>query len=73
MNDDNAIQAMFHRLLPHYYALSGTLPSDVKLVLAVNRWPSISIALQDLAKMPKDKRLSRELSRELVHMQSFGR
>lgn len=73
MNDNSAIRDMFHRLLPHYFALSGDLPADIKLVLAVNRWPSIPIACMDLAKMPKDKRLSRELSSELVYMQSFGR
>lgn len=73
MNDDSAIRNMFHQLLPHYFALSGDLPADTKLALAVNRWPSIPIACMDLAKMPKDKRLCRDLSRELTHMQSFGR
>lgn len=73
MNDDAAIRDTFHRLLPHYFALCNTLPADIKLVLAINRWANIPIACMDLAKMPKDKRLSRDLARELAHMQSFGR
>lgn len=73
MDDDSAIRDMFHRLLPHYFALSGDLPVDIRLVLAVSRWPSIPIACMVLTKLPKDKRLRRDLSRELGHTQLFGR
>lgn len=73
MTTDDDIREVFNRLLPHYWSLSNALPTDIKVILYLNHWVSVPMAVLDLSKMPKSKCLARELSRAIVHTQSFGR
>lgn len=73
MTTDDDIREVFNRPLPHYWSLSNALPTDIKVILYLNHWVSVPMAVLDLSKMPKSKRLARELSRAIVHTRSFGR
>jgi hypothetical protein len=71
--DDKDIYAVFSRLLVHYFDLADGLPVDIRLILHLNRWVSVPAACIDCIKLVSDKRIARQMNRELVHMQSFGR
>lgn len=70
---DDAIQTAFLTLLPYYWWTAADLPARVKLLLLINKWPSVAIACTDLIKMPINVNVRRELSKRLVYMQTFGR
>lgn len=69
---DDAIQSAFLALLPYYWWTAADLPARVKLILLINKWPSVAVACIDLVKMPVNIRVRRELSKRLIHMQTFG-
>lgn len=73
MADDGDIRAVFSRLLVHYFDRADDLPADVRLILYLNRWASVPAACIDCTKLVSDKRLARQMNRELTRMQSFGR
>lgn len=70
---DDTIQSAFLDLLPYYWWNVADLPARVKLILLINKWPSVAVACLDLTGMPVNIRVRRELSKRLVHMQTFGR
>ena len=70
---DDAIQSAFLALLPYYWWNASDLPARVKLTLLINKWPSVAVACIDMVKMPVNVSVRRELSKRLVHMQTFGR
>lgn len=72
MADDRGINAVFSRLLVHYFDRADDLPVDIRLILYLNRWASVPAACIDCTKLISDKRLARQMNRELAHMQSFG-
>ena len=73
MADDGDIYEVFSRLLVHYFDRADGLPVDIRLILHLNRWASVPAACIDCIKLVADKRLARQMSCELTHMQSFGR
>lgn len=73
MADDKDIRTAFSRLLVHYFDRADSLPADIRLILHLNRWASVPAACIDCTKLVSDKRLARQMNRELAHMQSFGR
>lgn len=73
MADDKDIRTVFSRLLAHYFDRAEDLPADIRLMLYLNRWASVPAACTDCTKLVADKRLARQMNRELIHMQSFGR
>lgn len=73
MADDNDINAVFSRLLVHYFDRADDLPTDIRLILYLNRWASVPAACIDCTKLVADKRLARRMNSELIHMQAFGR
>lgn len=73
MADDRDISAVFSRLLVHYFDRSDDLPTDIRLILHLNRWASVPAACIDCTKLVTDKRLARQMDRELTHVQAFGR
>lgn len=70
---DGVIQSTFLSILPYYWWTAADLPAKVKLILLINKWPSVAVACIDLIKMPVNVRVRRELSKRLVHIQSLGR
>lgn len=70
---DDAIQSAFLALLPYYWWTAADLPARVKLILLINKWPSVTVACLDLVKMPIKISVRRKLSKCLVHTQTFGR
>ena len=68
--EDASILDMFRQLAPYYWCRTQDLPSDIKLLLGINRWGSIFHAINDLSKMPKNPRLSRVLSAGINSIQS---
>ena len=70
---DMDIRTAFSRLLVHYFARADSLPAGIRLILHLNRWASVPAACIDCTKLVSDKRLARQMNRELTHMQSFGR
>lgn len=70
---DMGIKEVFLRLLPHYFDRADSLPVDIRLILHLNRWVSVPAACIDCTKLVSDKRLARQMCRELTHMQAFGR
>lgn len=73
MADDRDINAVFSRLLAHYFDRADDLPADIRLILHLNRWASVPAACIDCTELVVNKRLARQMYRELTHMQSFGR
>ena len=73
MADDSDIREVFSRLLVHYFDRADDLPADIRLILHLNRWASVPAACIDCTKLVADKRLARQMCRELTHIQSFGR
>lgn len=73
MAEDMDIRAVFSRLLVHYFDRADSLPADIRLILHLNRWASVPAACIDCTKLVSNKRLARQMDRELAHMQSFGR
>lgn len=57
---DDAIQSAFLALLPYYWWNAADLPARVKLILLINRWPSVAVACLDLTGMPIDVRIRRK-------------
>lgn len=72
MITDSEIRTLFFDMLPFYNALEADVPAGVRLICAVNRWPNVVAACLELCKMPRSAKVRRDLSRALVHMQSFG-
>lgn len=70
---DMDIREVFSRLLVHYFDRVDGLPVDIRLILHLNRWASVPAACIDCTKLVADKRLARQMCRELTHIQSFGR
>ena len=70
---DMDIKEVFSRLLVHYFDCADSLPADIRLILHLNRWASVPAACIDCTKLVSDKRLARQMNRELIHMQAFGR
>lgn len=70
---DDAVQSVFLALLPYYWWNAADLPAKVKLILLINKWPSVAVACIDMVKMPVNVSVRRELSKRLVHTQTFGR
>lgn len=73
MADDMVIREAFSRLLVHYFDRADSLPVGIRTILYLNRWVSVPAACIDCTKLVSDKRLARQMNRELTHMQSFGR
>ena len=73
MADDKDIRTAFSRLLVHYFDRADSLPADIRLILHLNRWASVPAACIDCTKLVADKRLARQMCRELTNMQAFGR
>lgn len=73
MAADGDIYTVFSRLLVHYFDRADDLPADIRLILHLNRWASVPAACIDCTKLVADKRLARQMCRELTHIQSFGR
>lgn len=71
MLTDSEIRTLFFGMLPFYNALEADAPARVRLICAVNRWPNVVAACLELCKMPRSAKVRRELSRALVHVQSF--
>lgn len=70
---DKDIRTAFSSLLAHYFDRADELPAGVRLMLYLNHWASVPAACIDCTKLVADKRLARQMSRELTHMQAFGR
>lgn len=73
MADDVDIREVFSRLLVHYFDRADALPTDIRLILCLNRWASVPAACIDCTKLVADKRLARRMCSELAHVQAFGR
>lgn len=73
MADDGDIREVFSRLLVYYFDRADALPTDIRLILYLNRWASVPAACIDCTKLVSDKCLARQMNRELTHMQAFGR
>lgn len=47
---DDASKSAFFSLLPYYWWNTADLPARAKLILLINKWPSVAVACLDLVK-----------------------
>ena len=67
---DKSLVEAFKELAPLYWCLAEDYPAKVKLILALNHWMNVPMALLDMAKLVENKRLSSALSKYLNHLTS---
>ena len=67
---DKSLVEAFKELAPLYWCLAEDYPAKVKLMLALNHWMNVPMALLDMTKLVENKRLSSALSKYLNHLTS---
>lgn len=67
---DKSLVEAFKELAPLYWCLAEDYPAKVKLMLALNHWMNVPMALLDISKLVENKRLSSTLSKYINNLTS---
>lgn len=60
----------FKSWLPYYYSQFDEVPFEIRIWLAVNKYPNAAMGCIDIANhMIEDRKLAKQAQAELVHMQ----
>lgn len=70
MIDENKLFVLFEEMLQYYWSTEDGVPASIRLVLAVNGWPSCNAACCDIAMhCIRDRKLQKRAQRMLIHVQ----
>lgn len=62
----------FKAWLPYYYSLEGTVPIDIRIWIAANKYPNAAMGCVDIVNsVLKDRKLRKEAQKALTSMQTW--
>ncbi len=68
--EDNNLFSLYKKIAKYYWCLASEYPSEIKLILLINKWNNIPNAMMDITNLVNNKKLAKQLSIFLNRIQA---